>query len=115
MEDINSIVIIPTKEKHDSGFMCMDFVAVDDNFKPMYRLSGCSDVLHIDCLSEIRNYLDGISNMSYPKQWKIDCLPCGYLRLFCNYRLKSDYCAVSIYNIIADIDSPKNSKMKGNK
>ena len=48
VELFNSLVIIPTMRKHDSGYMCMDFCAVDINDEPICLLSGCSDVLHID-------------------------------------------------------------------
>ena len=79
VELFNSLVIIPTKHMHDSGFMCMDFVAVDDKNEPICRLSGCSDVLHIDGIGGYgKQYVPGV--MSRPIQgWSIDCLPCGYL------------------------------------
>ena len=87
-EKFNSIVIIPTDEMHESGCMCMDFVAVDSNFEPICKLSGISDVLHIDgiggygyksILGAMRTS-DGKAVIA-PKGWFIDCLPCGYLRL----------------------------------
>lgn len=86
-EDIgkfDSLVILPTRKMHDSGFMCMDFVAVRKN-EPICRLSGCSDVLHIDGIGGFGEWeLDkGIPSMIPPKGWSIDCLPCGLLRLFC--------------------------------
>ena len=46
--EFNSLVIIPQDYAHDSGWMCMDFVAVDEDGEPICRLSGCSDVLHLD-------------------------------------------------------------------
>jgi hypothetical protein len=74
-EDIgsfSSLVIFPTKTKHDSGYRCMEFVAVKDDIA-ICRLSGCSDVLHIG----------GIMSKNIA-EWKIDCLPkSGLLRLFC--------------------------------
>lgn len=45
---VYSIVILPTDDMHDSGYRCMDFVAVNRDHKPICRLSGCSDVLHLD-------------------------------------------------------------------
>ena len=45
--EFDSLVILPTKRIHDSGFRCMDFVAVRKGV-PLIRLSGCSDVIHID-------------------------------------------------------------------
>ena len=73
-----SLVIIPQGCKHDSGWMCMDFVAVNKEGEPICRLSGCSDVLHLD---GIGGYGYRPSSVIEPKGWKIDCLPCGYLRV----------------------------------
>lgn len=71
----NSLIILPTRLKHDSGYRCMDFVACDDD-KPIARLSGCSDVLHVG----------GISAETHPGRlvvWSIDCLrTSGLPRLF---------------------------------
>lgn len=70
-----SIVILPLRRKHDSGFRCMDFVAVDDQNQAMGLLAGGSDVVHID----------GIGGLKQIKHsaWNIDCLPkSGLLRLF---------------------------------
>ena len=68
--EFRSLVIIPLDYEHDSGWMCMDFVAVNDEGEPICRLSGRSDVLTFDVTGE------------RGKRWSIDCLPCGYLRLF---------------------------------
>jgi len=46
-EIFDSFVILPTRRKHDSGYRCMDFIAVKDN-RPVCRLSGCSDVVHFN-------------------------------------------------------------------
>jgi hypothetical protein len=82
-EDVicDSIVILPgrAKDKHDSGFRCMDFVAVIKD-KPVCLLSGGSDVIHIDGIG-------GISLGRYSDicegAWSIDCLPkSGLLRLW---------------------------------
>ena len=85
----NSIVIIPTGEMHDSGYQMMDFVAVSSKtYEPMYKLSGISDVIDLDGIGgygpdSIRGCKDLDGNHVVPvKGWAIDCLPCGYLRLF---------------------------------
>ena len=94
-EDIgkfNALVIIPTGELHDSGFMCMDFVAIDDNYEPIARLSGYSDVIHLDGIGgygkqEWRDTVKtGIPKMLPIKGWSIDVLPCGYIRIFSRNR-----------------------------
>ncbi len=72
---------------HDSGFRCMDFVAVDAEMKPMCRLSGCSDVVHIDGIGGFgENWLSKYGTVPQrvpPSGWSIDCLPkSGLLRMF---------------------------------
>lgn len=84
------IVIMPTKRLHDSGYRMMDFVAVKDG-KPLMRLSGCSDAIHIDGIGGSgyeRNIV--YSNLTVKKAWSIDCLrKSGLLRMW-----------VSGYNLI---------------
>ena len=83
-----SLVIIPQEEIHESGFRCMDYVAVSRSCEPIMRLSGCSDVLEIDGIGGYGKFNGKGIPFSRPIQgWKIDCLPCGYLRLFCNGRI----------------------------
>lgn len=82
----HSLVIIPTEEVHDSGFMCMDFCAVDKNGNPIKLLAGGSDVIHIDGIGGYGDWRveRGVPTYVIPVGWCIDCLPCGYLRLFCH-------------------------------
>ena len=79
----DSLVIIPQDYPHDSGWMCMDFVAVSKEGEPICKLSGCSDVLNLDGIGGYGRD-DAMFNHIKPKGWCIDCLPCGYLRLFSN-------------------------------
>ncbi len=84
-EDIGpfvSMVILPTGQFHESGYRCMDFVAVDEEMYPICRLSGVSDVIEIDGIGGYGKERDITSHMVSVKGWKIDCLPCGYLRIF---------------------------------
>lgn len=82
-EDIgkfDSLIILPKKEFHESGYRLMDFVAVIDNM-PICRLSGCSDVLYIDEINGGGRCR--AQELVKPKGWKIDCLKeSGLLRLF---------------------------------
>ena len=81
--EFSALVIIPQDYAHDSGFMCMDFVAVSKEGEPICRLSGFSDVLNIDGIGGYGNWRGGeLPSRIEPKGWSIDCLPCGYLRLF---------------------------------
>ena len=86
--EFDSLVIIPKDYAHDSGWMCMDFVAVNKDGEPICRLSGCSDVLNIDGIGGYGKWQGGeIPQFGKPKGWKIDCLPCGYLRLFTHSKM----------------------------
>ena len=87
--EFRSLVIIPLDYKHDSGWMCMDFVAVNEEGEPICRLSGCSDVLSFDVIG------------GRGKRWSIDCLPCGYLRLFSQSTLTAGP-ALSSFEIYAN-------------
>ena len=81
---IDSIVILPSKKLHDSGFGLMDFVAVR-NEKPICRLSGCSDVIHIGGIGggHFNNINGNYSFVHDNGVWSIDCLPkSGLLRLW---------------------------------
>ena len=81
--EVRSLVIRPEEDGEESGGMCMDFVAVSKEGEPICRLSGCSDVLNLDGIGGYGNRRVGEFPSSIePKGWSIDCLPCGYLRLF---------------------------------
>jgi len=70
---------------HGSGFRLMDFVAVEDGH-PICRLSGCSDVLHLDGIGGFGyNWIakGDVPKLIPPKGWRIDCLPkSGLLRIW---------------------------------
>ena len=92
--EFDSLVIIPLGIMHDSGYRCLDFVACENN-KPIKRLSGCSDVVHLDGIGGYgKNWLEQFETVpsTIPiKAWSIDCLPkSGYLRLFCKGKLTAD-------------------------
>lgn len=61
----DAIVILPTRKKHDSGYGCMEFVIVKNNI-PLFRISGISDVIHIDGIG-------GMKNIGFPA-WSMDLL-----------------------------------------
>lgn len=99
--EFSSLVIIPQDYAHDSGWMCMDFVAVSKEGEPICRLSGCSDVLNIDGIGGFGNWRVGkMPSRIEPKGWSIDCLPCGYLRLF-SHRTLTAGPALSNFEIYA--------------
>lgn len=84
------LVIIPTTRKHESGYRCMKYCAVK-NGQPIAMLGGCSDVMHLDGIGGYGMGKFGVATNSAIKAWNMDCLPCGYLHIWCNG-----------YNLIAD-------------
>jgi hypothetical protein len=71
---------------HDSGYRCMDFVAVKNN-EAICLLSGGSDVIHLDGIGGYGyNWYEkygSVPNLVIPSGWNMDCLPkSGLLRLF---------------------------------
>lgn len=75
----HSLVIIPTRRKHDSGYRKMDFVAINSNQEPICRLSGYSDVLDIMESEDFKHN-------TFTRAMCIDCLPkSGLLRLWSPY------------------------------
>lgn len=89
--EFDTLVIMPTRRIHDSGYRCMDFVAVRDEI-PICRLSGCSDIIHINGIGGFGdNWVDKyktVPKLIPPIGWSIDCLKTsGLLRLFSGRKL----------------------------
>jgi len=108
-EDVvfDSMVILPgrLKDMHDSGFRCMDFVAVKD-MKPLCLLAGGSDVIHIDGIGGLgKNWLKKYGTVPAripPTGWSIDCLPkSGLLRIWPDSNKMTCGDAVTIFEIYA--------------
>jgi hypothetical protein len=84
----SGLVIIPGRASnmHDSGYRCMDLVAVDGD-KAVCLLAGGSDVIHVDGIGGYGdNWLEKyktIPSMTPPISWSMDCLPkSGLLRMW---------------------------------
>ena len=114
----DSIILLPERRLHDSGFRCIDFIAVRDECA-IFRLSGCSDVLH----------LDGIAGFGYkwlakyggcpatipPSGWQMDCLPkSGLFRIWPSSRRIVASCALSSFEIYA-VTKEEAEKIEGGK
>lgn len=88
--DFDSLVIIPSRGKHDSGYMCMSFVACVKGV-PKVKISGGSDVIHLDGIGGYgKNWLNKygtVPSLIPPSDWNIDCLPCGLLQIFTHGKL----------------------------
>ena len=99
----DALIILPTRIIHDSGYRCMDFIAVREN-KPICRLSGCSDVINIEGIGGFGK--DGSEKyhacpkMIPPIAWSIDCLPkSGLLRIWPSNRNMVDGGSLSSFEI----------------
>ena len=87
--EFDSLIIIPANNIHDSGFRCMDFVAVKGD-TPFCLLSGCSDVIHIDGIGGYGEWNGILPSLVPPKGWSIDCLKKSkLLRIFSDGKLKA--------------------------
>lgn len=87
--DFTSLVVIPLNELRDNGFSYMMFVAADKDGNPICAFGGCQDVIHVNGLMGIGDkHIDDVKDKATgrllidPIAWRIDCLPCGYLRIF---------------------------------
>lgn len=106
MEDIgefDSMVILPLRRLHDSGYRLLDFVAVREG-KPVRRLSGCSDVIHINGIGGYGRYSieTGIPSLIPPMGWSIDCLKTsGLLQIFSDGVLTCDV-ALSSFSVYSN-------------
>lgn len=107
-EDIglfDTLVILPSRRLHDSGYRCIDFVAVRGD-KAICRLSSCSDVIHIEGIGGygfdwLKRY-GTVPEAVPPIGWSIDCLKVsGLLRLFAYHKLRAGS-ALSSFEIYAE-------------
>ena len=88
----DSLIIIPNNKIHDSGYRCMSYCAVK-NGEPLCIFGGSSDVIHLDGIGGYGKWEHNIPTKFDRKPWNMDCLPCGYLHLWCNgYRLIASGC-----------------------
>ena len=91
--EFDSLIILPLKRRHDSGYRLLDFVAVKKG-EPICLLSGCSDVIHIEGIAGfgfdwLRRYNE-CPKLVPPTEWSIDCLPVsGLFRMFCRGKMKA--------------------------
>lgn len=99
--EFDSIIIVPEKHKHDSGYMCMSFAGVQ-GCMAVCLMGGSSDVLHLDGIGGYGDWWKGtgskVPEKVQPKAWCIDCLPCGYLRVFVPQG------KITIGNMLSDFD-----------
>lgn len=87
--EVDSLVVVPCDYQHDSGFRCMEFVAIQHG-EPTYLLGGSSDVIDFGGIGgynihgdNIPKYIGRLKSQTAPVSgWRIDCLPVsGLLRI----------------------------------
>lgn len=106
LTNIDSLIILPNKGIHQgSRYRQMDFVVIKDN-KPICRVGGISDVLHI---GGIGGYNGDFNNLEENKMpiigWAFDCLPKSRLiRIFCPYPIRLG-ASLSSFEIFANISN----------
>jgi hypothetical protein len=82
-----SVILLPYRTIHESGYRRMGFVAVGKDNIPICRISGGSDVVHVDGIGGYgkawRDACITLPRLIPPSGWSIDCLPkSGLLRLW---------------------------------
>jgi len=81
-----SLVLLPMREKHESGFRLITIVACGKDQFPICKVTSCSDVIHLEGIGGYGHHwiCEGeIPEKVTPKQWDIDYLPVsGLFRLF---------------------------------
>lgn len=71
--EFQSLVLLPMRGKHDSGYGFIDVVGVNQKAEvPMIRLSGCSDVVNLNG-GTYAGWL-AYSTQKHPCEWCIDLL-----------------------------------------
>lgn len=89
------ILLYPSRTLHESGYRKLDFIALDKEMKPICKLSGCSDVLHLDGISAC------LRTNTVKTSWSIDCLPNGLFRIWCGKQLTAK-AALSSFELISE-------------
>jgi len=96
-EYCTSVVVVPTRRMHDSGFRCMIVVACMDGY-PVARVTECSDVINLKSY-DYCNSGRMIDVTKIPYAWNVECLrKSGLLNFWTNMKLEVE-CAVSSLGI----------------
>lgn len=83
-ETFTDVIIVPTDQIHDSGFLCMKFILCK-NGEIVGAVSGWSDVVHINGIGGYgKDFYKALESKKVDRVgWCIDCLPkSGCVRLF---------------------------------
>lgn len=87
-DHFSSVVIVPMNYVHDSGYLCMKFILLNEEQKIIGVCGGSSDVI---CLDGIGGYGKSFNLKNresvHRVGWELDCLPkSGCLRLFSSHK-----------------------------
>lgn len=118
--ECSSIIIIPgnINDIHDSGYRCMGFVLCNEKAHPFGKISGGSDVVHLDGIGGFgEDWLEKytrVPRLTPPTGWSIDCLKVsGLIRLFPLGKTIRVGAALSSFEIWAIEKEEKNIEIKG--
>lgn len=108
-DKFNGFVVIPTGEIHDSGYGCMKF-ALTNHEEVVGCVGGGSDVINLNGIGGYGKYNDDYQTKVNTKgsiiDWSIDCLPCGFLRVFTSkFELELPYYVLSSFEIFIKEDN----------
>lgn len=96
-----ALVVLPGRKIRDSGYRCLDFVAVKDE-SALFRLSGYSDVVDFNGIGGYGEWTGRLSNPIPGVSWCMDCLPkSGLLRIWANGFLLKIGSALSTFELYA--------------
>lgn len=88
-DHFSSVVIVPTNDVHDSGYLCMKFILLNEEEKIIGVCGGGSDVICLDGIGGYgKSFNLGNKESVHRVGWELDCLPkSGCLRLFSNKKM----------------------------
>lgn len=99
-----SVIIVPTERIHDSGWRCMRFVLTGNGEEVVGVIDTCTDIVHLNGIGGYGIDYKKVLTTGMVKRiaWKIDCLPCGVLRLFADDYLTTNDWIGSDFDIFVE-------------
>ena len=96
--ECDELILLPTEDRHDSGFLFMEVVAVRDNMPVCRR--GYADLIDLGGIGGGNSRGLVYKAVNQDPEWRIDCLPgSGLMRIWCDYRLILPPTACSIFEV----------------
>ena len=83
--EFDSLLVIPTRKKHDSGYNCILVIGVNKG-EAVCKITDWSDDLKFNVLDEDSMF-----------RWvRMDCLPSGVLRIHSKKIISDDFCVSTV-------------------